>query len=252
MLGDGKQRSPRTAADNKVVQENYGLIRFVINRYFSTYLRNPMFSREDMFQEGVLGLMHAMDTYKPGKAKFSTHAVSWIKQYITYGLQQTGYQGVRLPSYIHYIRPRKEKLEEEGKLKEAARQGLALLERINSALVHLDDDDIGTVIGGTLADSSDSIRDLVDREDYAFLVECVKTELRDICACNKNSKRDYFLFLDRFGMNDTQTWYSYEALGKKYKVSAMMANNVVYRVINKLRSRVPARYLKKRSRVQGE
>lgn len=252
MLGDKKQRALRTASDNKVVQENLGLIGLVINRYFSGYVNNPTFNKEDMYQEGVLGLMHAMETYTPGKAKFSTHAVTWIKQYITYGLRQSGFQGVRLPSYIHYLRPGKD--EDEGpKIGEAAQIGLDLLDRINTALVHLDADEEGNNSAKEgLACSADELKAFIDNEEYEFLVECVKTELRDICANRKHSKRDYLLFLDRFGMNETHTWHSYTKLAKKYRVSAMMANNIVYFIILKLRKRVPQHYLRKRARVQGE
>ena len=73
-----KAQDGDTKAQNRVVQHNCGLIP----RYAKLYTINPtMLTFEDLFQEGVIGLINAVRTFKPvKKIAFSTWAVIHIKQ----------------------------------------------------------------------------------------------------------------------------------------------------------------------------
>lgn len=59
---------------NEVVEKNYRLIWFVIDKYFPN--KN---NREDMYQEGVIGLIQAVENYNDDIAMFSTYAVPKIR-----------------------------------------------------------------------------------------------------------------------------------------------------------------------------
>jgi RNA polymerase sigma factor (sigma-70 family) len=63
---------------NQILEKNYGLIHMVLNQY------GPQGSLyEDLFQEGVFGLMRAIDKFDVNrKNAFSSYAVWWIKEFI--------------------------------------------------------------------------------------------------------------------------------------------------------------------------
>lgn len=56
---------------------------------------------EDLIQEGNVGLMQALQTFNPSRAKFSTHATNWIKQGIGRAIEEHG-QVIRQPSNIQW------------------------------------------------------------------------------------------------------------------------------------------------------
>lgn len=71
---------------NYIVEKNLGLINYVLKGFRWAFNDNPnyqnVFDKEDLFQEGVLGLYASLDKYDPELGAFSTHAISYIKQAI--------------------------------------------------------------------------------------------------------------------------------------------------------------------------
>src|SRR3989338_2082642 len=68
------QKKGDIEARNKLVMANLGLVYFVANQMFRPYLR-----REDLLQEGLLGLMRASDTFRPDRQiRFSTYGVFFV------------------------------------------------------------------------------------------------------------------------------------------------------------------------------
>lgn len=79
-------------AQNRLVEAN---LRFVIKiaQKYKGYM-----DLEDLVLEGNLGLMHAAEKYNPAsKAKFSTYAVWWIKEYIQKAIRETAV-GIKFPA----------------------------------------------------------------------------------------------------------------------------------------------------------
>lgn len=63
----------------QMIVENTGLVGFVARKQQTTHL-----SYEDVMQEGVIGLIKAVDRFDPGRAVcFSTYAIFWIRQAIS-------------------------------------------------------------------------------------------------------------------------------------------------------------------------
>lgn len=70
---------------NKFVNENIGLVCYVIKRHFNykpKSLSNLRLTRQDLFQQGKLGLIEASRKYDKEKGKFSTFAYGYIRNYI--------------------------------------------------------------------------------------------------------------------------------------------------------------------------
>ncbi len=79
-------------------------MRFVV-KVALEYRACPM-PMSDLISEGSLGLMHAVETFDPGRGvKFISYAVWWIRSHITKALNEKGYL-IRLPAN-QYFRLRK-------------------------------------------------------------------------------------------------------------------------------------------------
>ena len=81
-------------ARNELVEKNLRLVINVVKRYNSVDL-----TREDLIQEGNLGLIKAAEYFDPELGyKFSTYAMWWIRQAITRAIFNSGM--IRMPVYL--------------------------------------------------------------------------------------------------------------------------------------------------------
>ncbi|MDP0971932.1 sigma factor, partial [Klebsiella pneumoniae] len=55
---------------------------------------------EDLFGEGVIGLMNSLETYDPGKGSFSNHAATHIKATIRAYIRDKS-KGLRVPAHVY-------------------------------------------------------------------------------------------------------------------------------------------------------
>ena len=97
------ERAAHALADvrNRFVQANLGLVYHVAQRYRSTAL-----SHADLAQEGMFGLIKAVDRFDPRRGlRFSTYAVWWIRHAIGRALADRG-RLVRLPVHLLETRQR--------------------------------------------------------------------------------------------------------------------------------------------------
>lgn len=67
---------------------------------------------DDLIQEGMIGLLRALDIYDPDQGRFTTYAVWWIRQAITRALVERG-APFHTPSYVYYRQRKLNALAEE-------------------------------------------------------------------------------------------------------------------------------------------
>src|SRR5260370_8110808 len=68
------------SATRILVEDHLGLVMHLAKRYAGSYQGHHILDLEDLYQEGVLGLMHAAEKFDAGKGfRFSTYATSWIR-----------------------------------------------------------------------------------------------------------------------------------------------------------------------------
>jgi RNA polymerase sigma factor (sigma-70 family) len=70
----------------EILQQSHKTILYIVSKY-------PKYLRDDLIQEGYLGLMKAAQKYNPDKnVKLITYAVYWIKHYIWHYYQKNNVQ----------------------------------------------------------------------------------------------------------------------------------------------------------------
>ncbi|MFA5095727.1 MAG: HAD-IA family hydrolase [Candidatus Omnitrophota bacterium] len=82
------------------VKSNSGLVWDVLKRY--AYLASPGMDVDDLFQEGSIGMLTAINKFDPRRGiRFSTYAVWWIKQAILRALNRSA--TVKSPEYFNNL-----------------------------------------------------------------------------------------------------------------------------------------------------
>ncbi len=73
-----KDKSEKTKT--QLIQKNYGLVIYVVNKLYNKTKLHKL-HKEDLIQEGILGLNEAIKHFDPEKGfQFSTYALWWIRQ----------------------------------------------------------------------------------------------------------------------------------------------------------------------------
>jgi len=93
-----KVRRGDEQARKKMIRSNLRLVINIAKRYM--FLGIPLL---DLIEEGNLGLMRAVDKFKPSKGfRFSTYAAWWIRQAITRSIADQG-KVIRIPVYMNEL-----------------------------------------------------------------------------------------------------------------------------------------------------
>lgn len=184
---------------NILAEENMKLVYFVVNKFVNTGI-----SREELTSIGLVGYTKALNTYNTEKkAKFSTYAVTCIKNEILYFL-------------------RKEKKHRDNSI-------------LSGNLINEDDE--GNLL--SLEDIlTNEMNDEISIENATLLKEDIEI-LRD--AIKKLSERDQFIIINRFGLNGgkilTQTKVG-ERLGMSQANVSKLENNIVKRLFFFLNNKI--------------
>lgn len=227
------------AARETLIAHNQRLVAAVAQHYTPGAL--PF---EDLFQEGNLGLIRAVEKFDPELGlKFSTYAVNWIRQACGRALAQQG-RTIRLPVYLQdELRALKlaerqlfEALGRDPTVTEladalgwdtdrtartmAARADACSLDQARGA----DDDDESSLLG-VLASTQDVADDAIEHLDHA--------ELHALLG--RLPARERHVLQLRFGLEDG-TQHTLEAVGTHYGVTRERVRQIERRALQMLRT----------------
>lgn len=91
-----KDRDTKRSLD-RLVLSNLGLVHKIVGKF---PLKNAACSYEDLFQEGVAGLIHAIQKFEAERGyRLSTYSYRWIQAYITRYYQNHG-RVIRVPVHM--------------------------------------------------------------------------------------------------------------------------------------------------------
>ena len=194
----------------KMVTHNLGLVSKLAKKM---YYKNEQFSYEDMFQEGVIGLMKAIRKFDPKEGcRFSTYSYYWIYCYVS--KFHTNHHGkVRVPSHV------KEKLRKLEKTNPEEHQ------KLKNSLPFV------MSLNRSIGDSS-TLEDLVSEDYYTELdceLEIVKEQMKEVLT-----EREYGVMCHRYGL-DGFFAKSQRECGKIFGVSYAMIHLIEKKSMGKLR-----------------
>lgn len=197
---------------NDLAERNARLVTFVINKFYSKKPRHKEL-RNDLLQEGHLGLFDAIDGFKPELGfKFSTYATWWIRQSVnSYLLDEEPL--LHIPSHIRTARNKlfgllkersmsfkevsKDLLDEIGMTEKMFASVTAAVKTKTWLWVSLD---------APLSSSVDkNLRDIIagDDLDLSVIVDNKKIAEAAKAAFEKLSLREKCVLLERYGIDCT-------------------------------------------------
>jgi len=225
-------------AREELLEANIRLVASVARRY-----QNRGLPLEDLMQEGIIGLIRAIEKYNYRKGyRFSTYATHWIRQAVSRALANQG-RSIRLPAHVvdslvRIGRIREELLHKSGRtptrseLAEAA--GLTekkLIQLLRNAAQPVS---LESPVG---AEGDSSIGDFMTASPEHSPAE---TAMRGLvsetleCALNTLTPREKEVITLRFGLANEDP-HTLEQAGKRMSITRERARQIEFKAMEKLR-----------------
>ena len=228
--GDVTSRRYRRALD-KLVTHNLGLVNKIVNKF---PLKNATCSFDDLFQEGVAGLIHGIRKFDPTKGyRLSTYVYNWISVYVRRYYQNHG-RSVRVP--IH--------------MADKAYQLNRQIEDLTSKLGRTPTIDEIRELNGKADQIQSAMRNVVslnvvigEDSELESIIGEDKTEEFDLCHDADTllekvrplvSARDFDILTKRYGL-DGDTPLSLSEVAEAYGITRARVHQIEHKMLKKMR-----------------
>lgn len=226
-------------AREKIILHNIRLVNFIAKRYYNPE-KNEL---DDLFQQGVLGLIKAIKKYDPDKGTFSNYAAWWIKESIIRVFYDSG-NIIRIPE--HMVQKINSLIEVKSKLyQELGREPTK--KEISSAM-DLKLEEVIKIIN--VIKQPRSLEEPIDGEDGEItLRDSIKDDLgptieetveereigRQLVKTMENTLtiEENKILLSRYGINGRE--YTLRELGKRFNKTHERIRQIERKALNKLR-----------------
>ena len=223
-------RAYQRVLDN-IVTHNLGLVNKIVNKF---PMKNATCTFDDLFQEGVAGLIHGIRKFEPSRGyRLSTYVYNWISVYVR-RFYQNHARVVRVPIHMadkqyklgRQIEELTAKLGRTPNIQEI-RELNAKADQIQTAmrkvvslnnLIGEDNELIGLV-------GEDKTEEFDIRHDVDGLLEKVQSEV---------SGRDYQILIQRYGLDGSEP-KSLAECAEQFEVTRARVHQIEKRILNKMR-----------------
>ena len=193
-----------------MVKSNLGLVNKIVKKF---YHKNDQYSYEDLFQEGVIGLMKAINKFDSTQGcRFSTYSYYWIYCFVSrYHVNHHG--KIRVPSHI------------TEKLRKYQKEGDVRLDELKES--------VPVVVSlNKLIGESSTLEDIIPYENepsYNEELDMMKDEMKKVLT-----EKEYDILCHRYGMDGQET-KTQRSCAKIYDVSYTTIYMIEKKAINKLK-----------------
>ncbi len=227
---------------NELIKMHVNFIYFIAKKYKN---RAKTFSLEDLFQEGVIGLIKAIEKFKPElNYRLITYASFWINQSIQRALNQKDHM-IRLSTqneqkkyqYYYLVENYQKNLKRNPTLKEICDE-LQVDEYVANCYLngYLDPDSLNRKIN-TEEDEGREFGEFIVNDNYNVEKEVIDNTLlkADIQkALNTLSDREKLVVTLRYGLNG-QIW-TLEQIGNRLGITRERARQIEIKALQKLKT----------------
>ena len=226
---DEGSRRYRRALD-KLVTHNLGLVNKIVNKF---PLRNASCTFEDLFQEGVAGLIHGIRKFDPARGyRLSTYVYNWISVYVRRFYQNHG-RTVRVPIHMADKKFQLNRQIEEltanlghsypGRDSTTQRQADHIMNSMSNIVslnnVVGEDSELQNLIGEDKTDEFEA------RYDCETLLERVRPSV---------SNRDFDILVKRYGL-DGDTPLTLSEVADKYSITRARVHQIEHKILKKMK-----------------
>ena len=228
------------SARNRVIELNIPLVKKIAKNIVSNNLSNS-----DLIQEGIFGLVTAIEKFNPTLGyKFATYASWWVKQAMFKAISEQSY-AVNIPVYIQEILSRYKKTKQEmeqNSENEVAKKDVA--KKINISEEKIDTflnvytKALSIESGTTMTDNKElTLAEIIEDEKQNVEKSVIDIELKkDIFnALNNLKEKEKNVIILRFGLENNKK-QTLEEIGISYGVTKECIRQIEKKALSKIAS----------------
>ncbi|MFC1629868.1 RNA polymerase sigma factor RpoD/SigA [Patescibacteria group bacterium] len=234
--------SEKKALKDEIIKLNLRLVRYWASRIKNRYQADIQLT--DLFQEGILGLISAVEKFDWRKrVKFSTYATWWIRQKIIKAIEDS--DTIRIPNNTYqksgrYRRTHEQltrKLGRDPSPEETAAEMEVTVKKIGELRRVVTLQNISSLDAPFSEDNTLSLLDVLSVEDPSEVEEATDLSLtREVVLeiLETLNPRERRILILRFGLGDDKPW-TLERVGKKFNLSRERIRQIQIKALKELR-----------------
>ena len=224
---------------NLLIEKNIPLIQKIANKS----IQSSALSNSDLIQEGIFGLITAIEKFNPEiGAKFATYASWWIKQAMFKAISEQSY-AYNIPVYIQETLSRfkktkqqMEQIEQKEVSKSDVAKKLNMTEEKIDTFLNAFTKTLSIESGASLTENKElTLSEIIEDEKQNVERTVIDNELKqDIKrALDSLKDKEKNVIVLRFGLEDNQK-QTLEEIGKSYGVTKECIRQIEKRSLNKM------------------